>query len=154
MAKALQSVISDFICHVFIQKSEAEVQYNFNAQQVQYTWYAWIICSGVTSRGRMPPWGFSLGNFCWPTGKGKMENKKRKGGKGRWKIGNRWEKGEKYENGTEDLWGFFFFFFAFHFLKQLKFVLGLPKWKFSTGKKHFTPAGKNQGKVTLSQGLH
>ena len=34
-----------------------------------------------------------------------------------------------------------FFFFAFHFSKPLKFVLGLPKWKFSTGKKHFT-AGK------------
>ena len=25
------------------------------------------------------------------------------------------------------------------FSKPLKFVLGLPKWKFSTGKKHFTP---------------
>ena len=27
--------------------------------------------------------------------------------------------------------------------KPLKFVLGLPKWKFSTGKRHLTP-GKNQ----------
>ena len=34
-----------------------------------------------------------------------------------------------------------FFFFAFHFSKRRKFVL--PKWKFSTGKKHFTP-GKYQ----------
>ena len=38
---------------------------------------------------------------------------------------------------------FIFCFFAFHFSKPLKFVLGLPKWKFSTGKKHFT-LGKNQ----------
>ena len=34
---------------------------------------------------------------------------------------------------------------ASHFSKPLKFVLGLPKWKFSTGKKHLTP-GKNQEK--------
>ena len=38
---------------------------------------------------------------------------------------------------------FFFFFFAFHFSKRLKFVLGPPKWKFSTGKKHFTPIRKS-----------
>ena len=49
--------------------------------------------------------------------------------------------------------GFFFFFFpssffAFHFSKPLKFVLGLPKWKFSTGEKHFT-LGKKSGKMTL-----
>ena len=43
---------------------------------------------------------------------------------------------------------FFFFFFAFHFSKPLKFVLGLPKWKFSTRKKYFT-VGKNQEKITL-----
>ena len=30
----------------------------------------------------------------------------------------------------------------------MKFVFGLPKWKFSTGKKHFTP-GKKSGKMTL-----
>ena len=34
------------------------------------------------------------------------------------------------------------FFFFCHFSKPLKFVLGLPKWKFSTGKKHFTPEKK------------
>ena len=33
--------------------------------------------------------------------------------------------------------------------KPLKFVLGLPKLKFSTGKKHFTP-GQKSGKITLS----
>ena len=41
-----------------------------------------------------------------------------------------------------------FFFFALHFSKLLKFVLGLPKWKFPTGKRHFTP-GKKSGKMTL-----
>ena len=34
------------------------------------------------------------------------------------------------------------FFFAFHFSKALKFALGLPKWEFSTGKRHFTPEKK------------
>ena len=34
-------------------------------------------------------------------------------------------------------------FFACHFLKPLKFFWGVPKWKFLTVKKHFTP-GKNQ----------
>ena len=43
---------------------------------------------------------------------------------------------------------FFFFSFAFHFSKSLKFVLGLPKWRFSTGRKLFTP-GKKSGKMTL-----
>ena len=33
-------------------------------------------------------------------------------------------------------------YFFFHFSKWLKFVLGLPKWKFPTGKKHFTPGKK------------
>ena len=38
--------------------------------------------------------------------------------------------------------------FAFHFLKALKCVLGLPKCEFSTGKKHFTP-GEKSGRTTL-----
>ena len=42
----------------------------------------------------------------------------------------------------------FWFCFVFHFLKWLKFVLDIPKWKFSTGKKHFTP-GKKSGKKAL-----
>ena len=59
----------------------------------------------------------------------------------------------KWEGWKVRKWGgdlffscfFFFFFFAFHFSKPVKFDLGLPKWEFSTGKKHFTP-GKNQEK--------
>ena len=43
---------------------------------------------------------------------------------------------EKIQN--EERPPFFFFFFASHFSKSVKFVLGLPKWKFSTGKKLFT----------------
>ena len=56
--------------------------------------------------------------------------------------------GEKVTKRGEAFFFFFFFFFAFHFSKQLKSVLGLPKWEFSTGKKHFTP-GKKSGKMTL-----
>ena len=37
------------------------------------------------------------------------------------------------------------FSFPYHFSKPLKFVFCLSKWKFSTGKKHFTP-GENQEK--------
>ena len=49
---------------------------------------------------------------------------------------------EKLPNEEMRRGPFFFFFFASHFSKPLKFVLGLPKWKFSTGKKHFTPGKK------------
>ena len=37
------------------------------------------------------------------------------------------------------------FFFTFEKWKTYEICLGLPKWEFSTGKKHFTP-GKNQEK--------
>ena len=66
-----------------------------------------------------------------------MEKKRRKIVKG--KVEN-W----KWKDGKVQKWGedlclvvFFFFFFAFHFSKQRKFVLDVPKWKFSTGKKDF-----------------
>ena len=52
--------------------------------------------------------------------KGNVENEK----KGRWKS---------YK---------MIFSLSLHFSKPLKFVLVLPKWKFSTGKKHFTPGKK------------
>ena len=85
-----------------------------------------------SSGGRVPPWHVWLGNFCWPTGKrearknGKMEKKEGKFKKGRWKL--------KMEGGKVTN--------ACPFSKPLKFVLGLPKWKFSSGKKHFTPGKK------------
>ena len=68
----------------------------------------------------------------------KKENCIREGGKLEMEVG-------KFVNRGEDLFFFFFFAFQFHFWKWQKFVLGLPKWEFSTGKKHFTP-GKNQEK--------
>ena len=91
-----------------------------------------------------PPWHFWPGNFCWSTGnretrkKGKMEKKKRKIKKGR--------EGGKLENGRRKTYqmrkGLFFFFFS----KPLKFVLGVPKWEFSTRKKFFYGGKKNQEK--------
>ena len=86
--------------------------------------------------GRVLPRDFWQGNFCYPTGKkearkkgergenweGRKENYKREGGK------------LKTEGGKVTKWGgYFFFFFAFNFSKPLKFVLGLPKRKFSRG---------------------
>ena len=55
------------------------------------------------------------------------------------------EVGKERKRG-EDL--FFFFFFPFHFWKRRKFVLSLPKWELSTGKRRFH-AGKKSGKMTL-----
>ena len=75
-----------------------------------------------------------------------LPGKKRKIVKGKVKIEN--GRREKFQN-EERTFFFFFFFFAFHFSKWLKFVLGLPKWKFATGKKHFTPGKKKSGKITL-----
>ena len=106
-------------------------------------------------QGGVPPIDFWPENFCWPTGKkgarkkgkrGEIEKKreiaKGKVENGKWKV-------EKLQNEERSFFFFFFFsFFASHFSKPLKFVLSLPKWKFSTGKKHFTP-GKNSGKMTL-----
>ena len=78
---------------------------------------------------------FWLGNLCWRIRKrearkiGKMEQKKGKSKKGRWKIENGRRKSYKNRWGP--------FFFTFHFAKRLKFVLGLPKWEFPTGQKTF-----------------
>ena len=71
--------------------------------------------------------------------------KKGKSKKGRWKI---IEGGKVTKRGEYPFFFFFFFAFAFHFSKCLKFVLSLPKWEFSTGKRHFRP-GKKSGKMTL-----
>ena len=65
-------------------------------------------------------------------GEEKKENRKREGGK------------LKMEGGKVTKWGEDFFFF---FPKPLIFVLGLPKWEFSTGKKYFT-SGKKSWKIT------
>ena len=72
-------------------------------------------------------------------GKGvKIEMKRRKIVKG--KVENWMCKSYKMREKT--FFFFFFFFFTSHFSKPLKFDLGLPKWKFSTGKKHLVTPGK------------
>ena len=58
------------------------------------------------------------------------------------KIENR--EGKLLQN--EERTFFFFFFFACHFSKPLKYVLGLPIWKFSTGKSISCQENKNQEK--------
>ena len=93
---------------------------------------------------------FRPGNFYWPIGK-IYARKQREIGWKRRKIEKvevkylKWK--EKLQNEEKVLF-FFFFFFFFTFQKWMKFVFGLPKWKFSTGKKHFTP-GKKSGKMIL-----
>ena len=95
--------------------------------------------TGGGQGGRVPPETSDREIFADVSGK------KRQGKKG--KRGENWE--EKVENWKlkqenvikrgEDL-------FAFHFWKQQKFVLGLPKWEFSTGEKNqesnFAPSEK------------
>ena len=68
--------------------------------------------------------------------KGKVQ-KLEMGENGRW---------TSYKLQNEERTFFFFLFFVlfcFVLFLLLTFVLGLPKWKVSTGKKHFTP-GKNR----------
>ena len=116
-----------------------------------------VYCSGVTAGGgvgmgiRVPPWHFSLGNFCWPTGKRearrkrenaeeKKENWKRKGGKLKME-------GRRVTIQNEERT--FFFFLLLTFQKPLKFVLGLPNTKMGIfyREKAFY-AGKKSGKMT------
>ena len=71
--------------------------------------------------GRVPPWHFSPGNFCWPTRKkrGKEEREKRENGeekkehlKGK---GKRWKIENKGENGWKWIEDFFLFFWLYSF---------------------------------------
>ena len=76
--------------------------------------------------------------------KGKWSRKEGKSKKGRWKIDNGRRKSYKMRNEERTPLFFFFLFFvfcfcfAFHSSKPLKFVLGVPKWEFSTRKNHFS----------------
>ena len=115
------------------------------------TSWQWCQCSGVTGGGaKCPPETSDWEIFAYISGKKrqgkklkrgknweeKKENCKREGGKLEMEVGKVIKRGED------------FFFFAFHFWKRRKFVLGLPKREFSTGKNHFT-SGKKSGKMTL-----
>ena len=134
-----------------VKQNIAHPMYNFQIEVLNI--YQSI--SGVTGRGQSaPPPRLLTGKFLltyrekrgkekWK--REKMEKKRRKIAKG--KVENwKWKEGKVTKWG-EDL-SFFFFFFYFPFSKWLKFVLGLPKWKFSAGKRHFTP-GKKSRKMTL-----
>ena len=99
----------------------------------------------VGGEGGVPPRDFWLGNFCWPNGKKEARKKGKRSENWETKKEN-WnckrDGGKlKLQGGKVTKWGealfFFVLFFAFHFSKPLKFVLGVSKWKFSTGKKAF-----------------
>ena len=66
--------------------------------------------------------------------RGKIEKKRKIVKK---KVENwKWEEG-KLQNEKRTSFFFFFFCFSLFKTKRLKFVLGLPKWKFSAGEKAF-----------------
>ena len=76
----------------------------------------------------------------WKKGKWKIERKRREIAKGEEDL-LKWN-GERYMKTF-----FFFFFFACHFLKALKFVRRVPKWKFLPKKQNKTKAKKKQNKT-------
>ena len=101
------------------------------------------------ARGTLPPPRFfSPRNFCWPTGKKGARKKVKKGKMGRTRSKSWQGRGVKLKMEGEKVWKqadyLFFFFFACHFLKSLKFVLfRVPKWTILLGKIIFY-ARKNQ----------
>ena len=128
------------------------LKFNHNFELPPWRWYPGN--SGLTGgEGAEYPVTLLTGKFLltyWKKrDKEKWENWEKKEGK--IKKGNvenwKWQK-EKLQNEEETFFFPFPFIFAFHFSKPLKFVLGLPKWEFSIGKKNFTP-GKKSVKMTL-----
>ena len=94
---------------------------------------------------------FWPGNFCWRIGKKRSKEKREIGWKLRRKEGKLLKGNCKIWNGSrksyKNRWGPFFFFFAFHFWKQKKFVLGVPKWEFFLPRKSIScRVKKNQEK--------
>ena len=124
-----------------------------SAYRTTNQWRNFYLGGGAGGRVPPPPETSDREIFADVSGK-KRQGKKGKGvkiEKKRWKKVENWKwKQENVRKRGEDFFFFFFFLFlfAFHFWKRRKFVLGLPKWEFSTGKKHFTP-GKKSGKMTL-----
>ena len=74
------------------------------------------------------PQHISPGNFCGPGRKRQRKKEKLRKKEGKSKKGNGRRKSYKMRRG---------FFFSFHFSIPLEFVLGLPKWEFSTHKNEF-----------------
>ena len=94
------------------------------------------ICNDHTARGVTGGWVGGPDTSDWeisadlPGKKGKLRRKEGKLTKGRWKIEDGRRNFYKMRSGPS-------------LFETTEIVLGLSKWKFSTGKKHFTP-GKNQ----------
>ena len=127
----------------------------------QFLWFFCVFCivenlplynktlvqdSGVTGGGQGEPIETLIGKFLlfWEKrGNGAEKKEKGKLKKGRKRKVDIWKLKEEKLLKEERT---FFFFFAFHFSKWLKFVLGLPKWEFSTRKKirknYFAPLEK------------
>ena len=103
--------------------------------------------SGVTGRGQSAPWHFSLGIFCWPTGKRQTRKKGKierwRGKKGIWKgrVTN-WKWREKWWKWAEDLFFFLVTFFLLVFFWNHWNVFGV----YPTGKKHILRWEENQEK--------
>ena len=111
---------------------------NENSFRVKFWEKAYIyVYSGVTGRGAECPPETSDQEIS-----ADLPGKERLGKKGKWS-----RKEGKFEKGRWKSYKTRRGPFCFSLFKPLKFVLGLPKWESSTGKKHFTP-GKN-GKITL-----
>ena len=136
------------------KRSEKLIKHTHEIEQISYKETKPIRGSGVTvgvgAGGRVSPdtshWDISADL----PGKerqgkiGKMEKKKKENQKREDEI-------LEMEGGKVTKWGertFYFYFFAFHFSKPLKFVLGVPKWEFSNGKKD-SRREKKSGKMTL-----
>ena len=141
-------------CNCFLCGQSTTQQKNYKNGSV---WkFTFVSCSGITGGGAGGQGGRGAGGQSAPqrlmTGKFLLTYREKRGKEKREKGWKLRRKGEKLEmeagKRQKKRWGPFFFFFAFHFWKRKKFVLGLPKWEFSTGKKHFTP-GKKSGKMTL-----
>ena len=78
--------------------------------------------------------------------KGKGENRKLKMEGESMKLSMKLRRGPLFSFSFSFLF-FSFLFFFFHFLKPLKFVWGVPKWKISTGgKKHISSQEKSRKK--------
>ena len=111
----------------------------------------WCNRQGVGQGAECLPRDFWPGNFCWPTRKKRGKEKMEKGEmeKKRREIVKRKVENWKWEEGklqNEERTFFFFRLFTFQNHWNLFWVYEMEKWKFSSGKRHFTP-GKNQEKL-------
>ena len=112
-----------------------------------------MTCSGITGRGRgkVPPRNFSMGNFCWPTGK-KGARKKGKKGVRKWKGGGKEAKLEREEVENWKCKGIGmkmsrsppFFFFCLSLFETTQICSGSTKMDKFARKNHISHREKNQ----------